>query len=157
MRVCKPVTFPTLVWVCQVDAGSRGRVGWHHHHPAYPARPNGPVTVASASNLTTATSNLKHNKGTMGNVKGRCRHCKGNPLCFRLLPVFRFRSRRSRSRHLVSLLQRLRSHDIVCHPLPTCFPSDPPSTYDTLTQHVCRTLHIFTNFGLISYIHYFVY
>ena len=78
--------------------------------------------------------------------------CKGNPLCFRLPPVFRFRSC-----HLISLPQRLRSHDIVRHPLPTHFPSDPPSAYDTLTRHVCCTLHVFTNFGLISYIHYFVY
>jgi len=78
--------------------------------------------------------------------------CKGNPLCFRLPPVFRFRSC-----HLISLPQRLRSHDIVRHPLPTRFPSDPPSAYDTLTRHVCCTLHVFTNFGLISYIHYFVY
>ena len=63
----------------------------------------------------------------------------------------------SDSCHLVSLPQRLWSHDIVCYPLPTCFPSDPPSAYDTLTRHVCSTLHVFTNFGLISYIHYFVY
>ena len=35
--------------------------------------------------------------------------------------------------------------------------SDPPSVYDTLTRHVCCTLHVFPNFGLISYIHYFVY
>jgi len=35
--------------------------------------------------------------------------------------------------------------------------SDPPSVYDTMTQHVCCTLHVFPNFGLISYIHYFVY
>jgi len=35
--------------------------------------------------------------------------------------------------------------------------SDPPSVYDTLTRHICRTLHVFPNFGLISYIHYFVY
>jgi len=35
--------------------------------------------------------------------------------------------------------------------------SDPPSIYDTLTRHVCRTLHVFPNFGLISYIQYFVY
>jgi len=80
--------------------------------------------------------------------------CKGNPFHFRLLPAFRFRSR---SRHLVSLPQCLQSHDIVRHPLLTRFPSDPPSAYDTLTQHICRTLHVFTNFGLISYIHYFVY
>ena len=72
--------------------------------------------------------------------------CKGN--------TFRFCSR---SCHLVSLPQRLRSRDIVRHPLPTRFPSNPPSAYDTLTRHVCRTLHVFTNFGLISYIHYFVY
>jgi len=88
--------------------------------------------------------------------------CKGNPLCFRLPPAFRFRFRlppvfRFCSRHLVSLPQCLWSHDIVRHPLPTRFPSDPPSAYDTLTQHICRTLHVFTNFGLISYIHYFVY
>jgi len=35
--------------------------------------------------------------------------------------------------------------------------SSNPSVYDTLTRHVCCTLHIFPNFGLISYIHYFVY
>ena len=112
-------------------------------------------------------------------------NCKGNPLRFRLPPIFRFRFRprsvlRFRSRHLVSLPQRLRSNDILCHPLPTRFrswshdvawcrmmlqdssswpdiSSDPPSVYDTLTRHVCCTLHVFPNFGLISYIHYFVY
>jgi len=112
-------------------------------------------------------------------------HCKGNPLRFRRLPVFRFRfwlppAFRSRSCHLVSLPQRLRSNDILRHPLPTRFcsrlhdvawcrmmsqdsssqpdiSSDPPSVYDTLTRHVCCTLHVFPNFGLISYIHYFVY
>jgi len=81
---------------------------------------------------------------------GEGSYCKGNPFRFRLPPAFR-------SRHLISLLQRLRSHDIVRHPLPTRFPSDPPSAHDTLTRHVCRTLHVFTNFGLLSYIHYFVY
>ena len=54
--------------------------------------------------------------------------CKGNPLCFRRPPVFRFRFRlppafRSRSRHLVSLPQRLRSNDILRHLLPTRFRS----------------------------------
>ena len=44
--------------------------------------------------------------------------CKGNPLRFRRSPVFRFRSR-----HLVSLPQRLRSNDILRHPLPTRFRS----------------------------------
>jgi len=82
------------------------------------------------------------------------RECKGNPFRSRLPPAFRFRSR---SRHLVSLPQCLRLHDVVRHLLPTRFPSNPPSAYDTLTRHVCRTLHVFPNFGLISYIHYFVY
>jgi len=55
-------------------------------------------------------------------------YCKGNPLHFRLPLVFRFRFRlwsvlRFRSRHLVSLLQRLRSNDILCHLLPTRFRS----------------------------------
>jgi len=43
------------------------------------------------------------------------RYCKGNPFRFRLPPVFRFRFR---SRHLGSLPQRLRSNDILRHPLP---------------------------------------
>jgi len=59
-----------------------------------------------------------------------CRSCKGNPLCFRLPPAFRFCSC---SCHLISLPQHLRSHDIVRHPVPTRFPSDLPSAYDTLT------------------------
>ena len=60
---------------------------------------------------------------------------------------------------------RMMSRDVAwCRkthrPDPTSHPdisSDPPSVYDTLTRHVCRTLHVFPNFGLISYIHYFVY
>jgi len=55
-------------------------------------------------------------------------YCKGNPLRFRRSPVFRFRFRlppafRFRSRHLVSLPQRLRSNDILRHPLLTRFRS----------------------------------
>ena len=49
-------------------------------------------------------------------------NCKGNPFRFRfrfrLPPAFRFRSR-----HLVSLPQRIRTNDVLRHPLPTRFRS----------------------------------
>ena len=84
--------------------------------------------------------------------------CKGNPLCFWLLPAFRFHFR-SRSHHLISLPQHLWLNDILHHPLLTPFrsqshdvarcrimsqdsssrpniSSNPPSVYDTLTRHV---------------------
>jgi len=54
--------------------------------------------------------------------------CKGNPFRFRCPLVFRFRFRlppafRFRSRHLVPLSQRLRTNDVLRHPLPTRFRS----------------------------------
>ena len=56
-------------------------------------------------------------------TSGLCRFCKGNPLRFQRPLVFRFRFRlppafRIRSRHLVSLPQRLRTNDVLRHPLP---------------------------------------
>ena len=104
--------------------------------------------------------------------------CKGNPLCFRLPPAFRFHFR-SRSHHLISLPQRLRSNDILRHPLPTPFRSrshdvawcretrrpDPTSLPTRLpsmtrwhdTYAVPYTYFLISDLSLIWYIHYFVY
>ena len=65
-------------------------------------------------------------------------NCKGNPLCFRLPPAFCFHFR-SRFCHLVSLLQRLRSNDILCHPLPTRFRS---RSHD-VARLIVPTRHLF--------------
>jgi len=62
--------------------------------------------------------------------------CKGNPLCLRLPPAFRFCSR---SHHLVSLPQRLRSNDILRHPLPTPFRS---RSHD-VARLIIPTRHLF--------------